>query len=62
MVGQQMIMEARLRNRFGQESVTPHPRTRARHSRLSAPSMMYSIFKPLIAIGNILRSRLHLPE
>ncbi len=62
MVGQQMITEARLRNRYGQQAVISHPRSRARHSKLPSSSMMFSIFKPLIAVGNALRTRLHLPE
>lgn len=62
MVGQQMIMEERTRSRYGQQAVISHPRTRARHSRLTSSSMMFSIFKPLLAMGNALRTRLRLPE
>lgn len=62
MIGQQMMMEARLRNRYGQQAVIAHPRSRSRHSRLTSSSMMYSLVKPLMAIGNAIRSRLRLPE
>lgn len=61
MVGQQMIMEARQRTRYSQQPVPSHPRARARQ-RQSSASVMYSIFKPLMAIGNALRSRFRLPE
>lgn len=63
MVGQQMIMEARMRNRSGQQSAISHTRSsRARHSRRPSSSVMHSIIKPLMAIGNALRVRLRLPE
>lgn len=61
MVGQQMIMEARQRARTSQQPNPARPRARARQ-RHTTPSLMYSIFKPLMAIGNALRSRFRLPE
>ena len=61
MIGQQMIMEARERNRHGQQPLTSHPRSRAQHRRTS-PSLMYSMVRPLMAMGAALRRRLRLPE
>jgi hypothetical protein len=62
MVGQQMMMEARLRNRQGQQTNNARPRLRERNSRMTSISMMYSLMKPLMALGNSLRSKFRLPE
>jgi hypothetical protein len=61
MVGQQMIMESRVRTRYGQKSPAPHPRTRSKRSRLPATSLLHSILKPLIDISDRLRERFRLP-
>lgn len=61
MIGQQMITEARQRTRYGQQPLSAHPRSRSRHGRTS-PSLIYTMLRPLQAMGEKLRRRLRLPE
>ena len=62
MVGQQMITEARLRNRSAQSIAIAHPHPHARHGRYSSASIVYAFMKPLSALGSAILAKLRLSD
>lgn len=55
MVGQQMLTEARMRNRGARSVAIAHPRAHTRHGATSSAALVYAFMKPLSTLLSKLR-------
>ena len=62
MVGQQMITEARLRNRSARSIAIAHPLPHARHGSPTAASLIYAFMKPLSTLGSAILAKLRISD
>lgn len=62
MVGQQMITEARLRNRNARSISIAHPHPQARHGQPTAAALIYAFMKPLSSLGTAILAKLRLSD
>lgn len=62
MVGQQMLTEARSRNRSARSIALPHPRTYSRHGGTAMAAFVHVFIKPLNALGEAILSKLHVTD
>lgn len=62
MIGQQMITEARLRNRSARSIAIAHPLPHARHGSPTAASLIYAFMKPLSTLGSAILAKLRISD